>query len=258
MDIGRATNCDLWLMTLPGGALCLGPRTSSAVRVGVYADALGAQGVSVVVSSAENPCRPLPEEMKATYVPETNVLTVPSLALDAGSHLSRLAVCRTQYNVFRAVAEYLTYPPPPDPPPGDLRRQRPGFEGLPAVLRERLPPPFHPSVRAAFVRLYAFKELTMVCPPDQLAELAALLPIPVVDPLNAPADAPWEAAVVKKFGAAVLATVRANLDLQTDAINHQLDRDLEQVLKGLAEECPPLDEHPFYSPPPAPDPPAPA
>ena len=50
----------------------------------------------------------------------------------------------------------------------------------------------------------------------------------------------------------------ALLDLQTDAINHQLDRDLEQVLKGLAEECPPLDEHPFYSPPPAPDPPVPA
>ena len=90
----------------------------------------------------------------------------------------------------------------------------------------------------------------MVCPPDQLAELAALLPVPVVDPVTAPPEAPWEEALVKKFGADALATLRGNLDMQTDAINHQLDRDLEQVLKRLAEACPPLDEHPFYSPPP--------
>ena len=62
MDIGRATNCDLWLTTPPGGVPCLGPRTSSAVRVGVYADALAAQGVTVVVADTKNPCCPLPEE----------------------------------------------------------------------------------------------------------------------------------------------------------------------------------------------------
>ena len=249
MDIGRATNCDLWLLTPADGASpCFGPRTSSAVRVAVYVDALAAQGVSPTVSVADNPRSPLPEELHASYAPETNVLAVPDLALDAGSHLSRLAVCRAQYNVFRAVAEYLTHPPPGDAAPGDLRRQRPGFEGLPSPVREGVPTVLLPHVRAAFVRLYAFKELAMVCPLDQLAELGALAPAPVVRPLDAPAVHPWEDLLVKRFGAKALAALRAALDQQTDAINHQLDQDMELVLNRLAVACPPLHEHPFYSP----------
>ena len=249
MDIGRATNCDLWLLTPPdGGTPCFGPRTSSAVRVAVYVDALVAQGVSVSVSVADNPRSPLPEELRASYVPETNALSVPDLALDAGSHLSRLAVCRAQYNVFRAVAEYLTHPPPGDPAAGDLRRQRPGFEGLPSAVRAGLPAVVLPHVRAAFVRLYAFKELAMVCPRDQLEELGQLAPSPVVHPVDAPPVQQWEELLVKRIGPPALAALRAALDLQTDSVNHQLDQDMEVVLNRLAVACPPLHEHPFYSP----------
>ena len=249
MDIGRATNCDLWLMTPPDGAPpCFGPRTSSAVRVAVYVDALVAQGVSLAVSVAGNPRSPLPEELHASYAPETNVLSVPDLALDAGSHLSRLAVCRAQYNVFRAVAEYLTHLPPGDPAAGDLRRQRPGFEGLPSPVREGVPPVLLPHLRAAFVRLYAFKELAMVCPPDQLEELGRLAPSPVVHPVDAPPVYPWEELLLARLGASALAALRAALDLQTDSINQQLDQDMELVLNRLAVACPPLHEHPFYSP----------
>lgn len=252
MDIGRAINCDLRLMQpADGGPLCFGPRTSCAVRVGATVDALAAQGVEVVVAVVDNPRRPLPEELRAVYDPVANSLTVPDLALDAGSHLAPLAVARAQYNVFRAVAAYLVHPPPEVPAPGDVRRQRPGFAGFPAALRTAVPAKLQPPLRTAFARLYAFKELSMVCPPERVAELdlGRAAPVPRVAPPDAPPEQDWERELVEASGPEALAAVRRELDRTTDAINHQLDTDLAVVLRRLAAACPPLHEHPFYRPP---------